>query len=96
MPSWSGPDNKVELRTIETDRAVGDQWLVTSGLKAGDRVIVEGMQFAKPGSKVVPEEYRPPRTSQTAPRPASDRSRLQQNRSRPWSISSSTGRSSPG
>ena len=55
-----GPDNTVELRTLETDRAIGDQWLVTSGLKPGDRVIVEGIQSAKPGVKVVPEEYRPP------------------------------------
>jgi membrane fusion protein (multidrug efflux system) len=54
-----GADNTVELRTIGTDRAVGDQWLVTSGLKPGDRIIVEGIQSAKPGSKVVPEEYRP-------------------------------------
>jgi membrane fusion protein, multidrug efflux system len=54
-----GADNTVELRTIETDRAIGDQWLVTSGLKPGDRVIVEGIQSAKPGAKVVPEEYRP-------------------------------------
>jgi membrane fusion protein (multidrug efflux system) len=55
-----GPDNTVELRTLKTDRALGDQWLVTSGLKPGDRVIVEGIQSAKPGAKVVPEEYRPP------------------------------------
>ncbi len=55
-----GPDNKVELRTLKTDRAIGDQWLVTSGLKPGDRIIVEGIQAAKPGAKVVPEEYRPP------------------------------------
>jgi RND family efflux transporter MFP subunit len=54
-----GPDNTVELRTLQTDRAIGDQWLVTSGLKPGDRVIVEGIQSAKPGTKVVPEEYRP-------------------------------------
>jgi membrane fusion protein (multidrug efflux system) len=53
-------DNTVELRPLETDRAVGDQWLVTSGLKPGDRVIVEGIQAARPGAKVVPEEYRPP------------------------------------
>jgi membrane fusion protein, multidrug efflux system len=60
-------DNTVELRTLKTDRAIGDQWLVTSGLKAGDRVIVEGIQAAKPGAKVVPEEYRPPdeKTGQT-------------------------------
>ena len=55
-----GPDNTVERRTITTDRAIGDQWLVTSGLKPGDRVIVEGIQSAKPGAKVAPEEYRPP------------------------------------
>jgi RND family efflux transporter MFP subunit len=54
-----GPDNTVELRMLETGRAVGDQWVVTSGLKPGDRVIVEGVQMAKPGSKVQPEEYRP-------------------------------------
>ena len=65
-----GPDNTVELRTIETDRAVGDQWLVTSGLKPGDRVIVEGIQFAKPGSKVVPEEYRPADEKTAQRRPA--------------------------
>ena len=33
---------------------------MTSGLKAGDRVIVEGLQLAKPGSKVMAQEYRPP------------------------------------
>jgi len=51
-----GPDNKVELRTLTTERAIGDKWLVTSGLKAGERVIVEGVQFAKPGAAVKPEE----------------------------------------
>jgi len=54
-----GADDVVELRNLQVDRAIGDQWLVTGGLKAGDRVIVEGIQSAKPGSKVVPEEYRP-------------------------------------
>jgi RND family efflux transporter MFP subunit len=65
-----GPDNTVELRTLETDRAIGDQWLVTSGLKPGDRVIVEGLQSAKPGAKVVPEEYRPPDEKTAQPRAA--------------------------
>jgi membrane fusion protein (multidrug efflux system) len=49
-------DNKVELRPLVTERAIGDKWLVTDGVKAGDRVIVEGVQFAKPGSTVKPEE----------------------------------------
>jgi RND family efflux transporter MFP subunit len=65
-----GPDNTVELRTIGTDRAIGDQWLVTSGLKPGDRVIVEGIQSAKPGAKVAPEEYRPADEKTAQPRPA--------------------------
>jgi RND family efflux transporter MFP subunit len=65
-----GPDNTVERRTITTDRAIGDQWLVTSGLKPGDRVIVEGIQSAKPGAKVVPEEYRPPDEKTAQPQPA--------------------------
>ena len=54
-----GPDDIVQLRNLEVDRAIGDQWVVSSGLKPGDRVIVEGIQSAKPGSKVVTEEYQP-------------------------------------
>jgi membrane fusion protein (multidrug efflux system) len=67
-----GPDNAVELRTIETDRAIGDQWLVTAGLKPGDRVIVEGIQSARPGAKVVPEEYQPADAQAAPPRSAAD------------------------
>jgi membrane fusion protein, multidrug efflux system len=49
-----GPDRKVERRQIVTDRVVGDAWLVTSGLKAGDQVIVEGLQKVRPGVEVKP------------------------------------------
>jgi len=45
-------DGAVEPRPIETVRVVGDKWLVASGLNAGDRVIVEGLQKARPGTKV--------------------------------------------
>jgi len=51
-----GAEDKVQLRTLTTERAIGDKWLVTAGLQAGDRVIVEGIQFAKPGAQVKPEE----------------------------------------
>jgi membrane fusion protein, multidrug efflux system len=51
-------NSTVALRVLTTDRAVGDQWLVTSGLAPGDRVIVEGLQSARPGAKVVAEEYK--------------------------------------
>jgi membrane fusion protein, multidrug efflux system len=50
------PESKVQPRMITVDRAIGDKWLVTSGLKPGDRVIVEGIQKVRPGAsvKVVP------------------------------------------
>ena len=49
-------DNKVEMRVIKTDRAIGDKWLVSDGLNAGDRVIVDGLQKVMPGATVVPTE----------------------------------------
>jgi len=45
-------EGKVQQRRIATDRAVGNQWLVSSGLAAGERVIVEGLQKARPGAEV--------------------------------------------
>ncbi|WP_306591358.1 efflux RND transporter periplasmic adaptor subunit [Geothrix sp. 21YS21S-4] len=58
---------KVEQRTLKVDRAVGSKWLVTEGLNAGDRLIVEGLQKVRPGvtPKVVPFESKP-----AAPAPA--------------------------
>lgn len=47
-----GAGDLVEPRTLKTSRAVGDKWLVSEGLKAGDRLIVEGLQKAKPGGSV--------------------------------------------
>ncbi len=43
---------KVEQRTLDLDRAIGDKWLVTKGLAPGDRVIVEGLQKVRPGDAV--------------------------------------------
>lgn len=43
---------KVRQRMLTLDRAVGDQWLVSSGLSAGERVIVEGGQKVRPGTSV--------------------------------------------
>ncbi|MBP1753274.1 MAG: acrA [Geobacteraceae bacterium] len=47
-----GTEDKVEQRIIKVARTVGDNWLVSEGLKAGDRVILEGIQKAKPGTPV--------------------------------------------
>ncbi|MFZ2996583.1 efflux RND transporter periplasmic adaptor subunit [Sphingobium sp.] len=49
-----GKDNKVEMRQVTVDRPVGDKWIVTSGLKAGDRLIVEGLLNLRPGTVVKP------------------------------------------
>jgi membrane fusion protein (multidrug efflux system) len=45
-------DGKVQQRMLAVDRAIKDKWLVTSGLAAGDRVIVEGIQKVRPGVSV--------------------------------------------
>ncbi len=44
--------NKVGLRPLELDRAMGDRWLVNKGLGPGDRVIVEGTERLRPGATV--------------------------------------------
>jgi len=53
--------DKVEQRTLTVDRAIGSRWLVTEGLRAGDRVIVEGLQKVRPGVavKIVPFGAKP-------------------------------------
>jgi membrane fusion protein (multidrug efflux system) len=43
---------KVQLRTATAARAIGDQWLITAGLEAGDRLIVQGSSKVRPGDAV--------------------------------------------
>src|SRR5712675_3025356 len=47
-----GANNKVELRTLHTERTIGENWLVTGGLSAGDKVIIDGLQKVAPGAEV--------------------------------------------
>lgn len=54
-----GQGNKVEPRVIKTERVIGDAWLVTSGLKPGDKVIVEGAMMLRPGMPVTPQPWNP-------------------------------------
>ena len=49
-----GPGDVVVQRTITTDQAMGDKWVVTSGLRAGDRLIVDGLLNLYPGTRVSP------------------------------------------
>jgi membrane fusion protein (multidrug efflux system) len=62
-----GPDNKVVSRLIKADRTMGDKWLVTSGLAAGDKVIVEGLGRVRPGQTVRPVPAGSPTSRPTAP-----------------------------
>lgn len=67
-----GAEEKVEPRVIKVVRTVGDSWLVSEGLKAGDRVILEGLQKARPGTvvKAVPFGSAPAAPPAGAPQPA--------------------------
>lgn len=49
-------DNVVEARIVEASRTHGERWVVRSGLAAGDRVIVEGLQRVRPGAPVQAQE----------------------------------------
>ncbi|MFP6848020.1 MAG: efflux RND transporter periplasmic adaptor subunit [Pseudomonas sp.] len=65
-----GQDNKVELRQLKASRTVGNQWLIEDGLKAGDRLITEGLQFVKPGNEVTVAEAGNVNTTQSGDAPA--------------------------
>lgn len=47
-----GAEDKVEARPVTTPRSIGDKWLVSEGLVAGDRIIVDGLQKIRPGAPV--------------------------------------------
>jgi len=61
-----GPDDHVEMRPVQASVWQGDQWLIDQGIKAGDRVVVNGLMKIGPGApvKVVPlGEAQPPAAS---------------------------------
>ena len=66
-----GEGNTVEVRPVSVSQTVGSAWLVESGLKAGDRVIVEGLQKIRPGVVVNPGEATTP-APVDLPAPSSD------------------------
>jgi membrane fusion protein (multidrug efflux system) len=47
-----GAGGKAQLRSIAVSRTIGDKWLVTGGLKPGERIIVTGLQKVRPGAAV--------------------------------------------
>lgn len=57
----------VEQRKVTTERAIGNQWLISEGLAAGDRVIVEGLQRIRPGAKAAVLPSGPDQTRSAGP-----------------------------
>jgi membrane fusion protein, multidrug efflux system len=72
-----GPDNKIAIRNVKAGERVGSQWVIDEGLKAGERVVMEGVQKVREGlvvnPKLVAAELQPgPGTSSSsATKPAS-------------------------
>jgi len=54
-----GEDNKAQLRNIVAKERIGNSFLVSQGLKPGDRLVVEGIQKVRPGAPVTPSPYTP-------------------------------------
>jgi len=61
-----GPDNKVHIQPIKMGRRIDHEWIVEDGLKAGDKVIVEGVQKAREAGTVNPKPWTAPSPSPTA------------------------------
>ena len=59
-----GPENKLQLRSVTLGARAGQDYIVTEGLRAGERVVVEGLTKARPGASVIPAEQ--PVTSEPA------------------------------
>lgn len=59
-------DGKIEQRSVTTTRTAGDRWIVDSGLAAGDRVVVEGLQKVQVGMTVKVVEWQPAAAAATA------------------------------
>jgi hypothetical protein len=48
------PDDTIDLRMVKPAERIGTEWVIDSGLKAGERIVVEGVQKVRAGSKVTP------------------------------------------
>jgi membrane fusion protein (multidrug efflux system) len=55
-----GSDNKVNIRIVKVGERVGTEWIIDSGVKKGDMVIVEGVQKVREGSSVNPKPLATP------------------------------------
>ena len=65
-------DNKAGTRPVRVGRAAGARWVITDGLKDGEKIIVEGFQKVQPGGEVVPSEWDPNAVAAAAQKPAAE------------------------
>ena len=54
-----GADNKVELRLVKPGERIGSDWIISEGLKPGEKIIVEGTQKVRDGAVVNPKPFDP-------------------------------------
>lgn len=66
-----GPDNKTHIQPVKMGRRIDHEWIVDDGVKAGDRVVVEGVQKAREGTAVNPKPWTPSPAPAPSPAPGS-------------------------
>ncbi|HKM89160.1 MAG TPA: efflux RND transporter periplasmic adaptor subunit [Candidatus Acidoferrales bacterium] len=59
LVAFVGSDNKASIRSVKMGEKTGGMWIVTEGLKAGERVVAEGVQKVQDGELVNPKPYKP-------------------------------------
>lgn len=68
-----GEGNKVDVRQVKPGERVGSDWIISEGLKAGEKIVVEGTQKVRPGAVVNPQPFDPaakPSAAETTAKPA--------------------------
>jgi membrane fusion protein (multidrug efflux system) len=54
-----GADNKVTIRTVTPGERIGSDWVIAGNIKAGDKIVAEGIQKVREGAEVTPTPYQP-------------------------------------
>jgi len=62
-----GADNTVELRTVQVGERIGNEWIISHGLKPGERVVAEGLQKFRAGMTVSPKPFAAPASAASPP-----------------------------
>ena len=65
-----GADQKVDIRPVKVGQQVGSLWVIDDGVRAGERVIVEGLQKVRPGMVVAAAPYAPPAAASPTTEPS--------------------------